>query len=493
MPRFFVEGRPQGEVLLGGEDGRHIVRSLRMRPGEALTLCDGQGTDYACTFVSAQGESALVRVEEAFPNRTEPRAQVTVCQCLAKGDKLETVTQKAVELGAAALWPVESARCVVRLDRKGAQKKTARLQKIAREAAMQSGRGIIPAVEEPRPLKQALEEAARQGEILFFYERGQESLKQALQTAGGGCSSLWGRRGALPPRKRLWPSLWGPSSSPWGPASSARRPRPWPPWPPSSTSGATWSGEDFYQQGGKAVKNALVTGASGGIGRAVAKELARRGWRVALHYHANEAAAKSLEEAICREGGFARAYPADLTQEAQVEALFGAVERDLGFVEGLVNSAGVAWKGLFTDMTLADWRWVVDGDLTSVFLCCRRALPAMIREKRGSIVNVSSMWGEVGASCEAAYSAAKAGVIGLTKALAKEEGPSGIRVNCLSPGVIDTPMNGDLTEADLAALREETPLGRTGTPEETAQAAAFLLEQEFITGQVLGVSGGMVV
>ena len=216
------------------------------------------------------------------------------------------------------------------------------------------------------------------------------------------------------------------------------------------------------------MKNALVTGASGGIGRAVAKELARRGWRVALHYHANEAAAKSLEEAICREGGFARAYPADLTQEAQVEALFGAVERDLGFVEGLVNSAGVAWKGLFTDMTLADWRWVVDGDLTSVFLCCRRALPAMIREKRGSIVNVSSMWGEVGASCEAAYSAAKAGVIGLTKALAKEEGPSGIRVNCLSPGVIDTPMNGDLTEADLAALREETPLGRTGTPEETA-------------------------
>ena len=163
MPRFFVEGRPQGEVLLGGEDGRHIVRSLRMRPGEALTLCDGQGTDYACTFVSAQGESALVRVEEAFPNRTEPRAQVTVCQCLAKGDKLETVTQKAVELGAAALWPVESARCVVRLDRKGAQKKTARLQKIAREAAMQSGRGIIPAVEEPRPLKQALEEAARLG------------------------------------------------------------------------------------------------------------------------------------------------------------------------------------------------------------------------------------------------------------------------------------------------------------------------------------------
>lgn len=201
MPRFFVEGCPKGEVLLGGEDGRHIVRSLRMRPGEALTLCDGQGTDYACTFVSAQGESALVRVEEAFPNRTEPRAQVTVCQCLAKGDKLETVTQKAVELGAAALWPVESARCVVRLDRKGAQKKTARLQKIVREAAMQSGRGIIPAVEEPRPLKQALEEAARQGEILFFYERGQESLKQALQTAGGRLFVFVGPEGGFAPEE----------------------------------------------------------------------------------------------------------------------------------------------------------------------------------------------------------------------------------------------------------------------------------------------------
>ena len=144
-------------------------------------------------------------------------------------------------------------------------------------------------------------------------------------------------------------------------------------------------------------------------------------------------------------------------------------------------------------MTLADWQGVLDADLTSVFLCCRRALPPMIRQKRGSIVNVSSMWGQVGASCEAAYSAAKAGVIGLTKALAKEEGPSGVRVNCLAPGVIDTPMNGDLSPADLNALREETPLERIGTPEEVAQAAAFLLEQEFLTGQVLGLNGGLVI
>ena len=241
------------------------------------------------------------------------------------------------------------------------------------------------------------------------------------------------------------------------------------------------------------MKSVLVTGASGGIGSAVALELARRGWSVALQYRSNREAAVRLEEEICRQGGMARAYGADLTDEAQVDALFSAAEKDFGFLEGLVNNAGVAWKGLFTDMSLSDWRGVMDADLTSVFLCCRRALPPMIRQKRGSIVNVSSMWGEVGASCEAAYSAAKAGVIGLTKALAREEGPSGIRVNCLAPGVIDTPMNGDLSPEDLAALREETPLERTGTPEEAARAAAFLLEEEFLTGQVLGVNGGLVI
>ena len=228
------------------------------------------------------------------------------------------------------------------------------------------------------------------------------------------------------------------------------------------------------------MKTVLVTGASGGIGSAAALELARRGWNVALHYRSNQAAARQVERDI-------------LAQEAQVEALFAAAEGDFGFVEGLVNNAGTAWKGLFTDMTLGDWRQVLDADLTSVFLCCRRALPPMIRRKRGSIVNVSSMWGQVGASCEAAYSAAKAGVIGLTKALAQEEGPSGIRVNCLAPGVIDTPMNGDLSPEDVAALREETPLGRTGTPREAGEAIAYLLEAEFLTGQVLGLNGGMVV
>lgn len=201
MPRFFVDQRPEGETFIGGEDGRHIAKSLRMRPGEPLTLCDGQGTDYSCRVVSCDGEGALVQVEDSAPSRGEPRTKVTVCQCLAKGDKLETVTQKSVELGAWEIWPVESSRCVVRLDGKSAGKKTARLQKIAREAAMQSGRGRIPQVLEPAPLKRALETAAKEGEILFFYERGEESLKKALSSAGDRLFVFVGPEGGFSPEE----------------------------------------------------------------------------------------------------------------------------------------------------------------------------------------------------------------------------------------------------------------------------------------------------
>ena len=201
MPRFFVEETPVGQYFIGGEDGWHIAKSLRMRPGEALTLCDGKGTDYACTVISCDGEGALVQVEESCPSRGEPNTKVTVCQCLAKGDKLETVTQKSVELGAWEIWPVESSRCVVRLDGKSAPKKTARLQKIAREAAMQSGRGAIPQVLEPAPLKKALETAAKEGEILFFYERGEESLKAALKNAGERLFVFVGPEGGFSPEE----------------------------------------------------------------------------------------------------------------------------------------------------------------------------------------------------------------------------------------------------------------------------------------------------
>lgn len=237
----------------------------------------------------------------------------------------------------------------------------------------------------------------------------------------------------------------------------------------------------------------LVTGATGGIGRAIALAFAKRGYGVGVHFHRREEEARGLVEALRGLGTDAWAYRADLGDQAQVEALFAGARRDLGFLEVLVNNAGVTWKGLLTDMTLEEWQALFAVNCTGVFLCCRAALPEMVGRKRGSIVNISSMWGQQGASCEAAYSASKAAVIGLTQALAREMGPSGIRVNCVAPGVINTPMNGDLSPGELAALEEETPLLRTGTPQEVARAVVFLAEQEFITGQTLGVNGGFVI
>lgn len=236
----------------------------------------------------------------------------------------------------------------------------------------------------------------------------------------------------------------------------------------------------------------LVTGASGGIGRALALAFGQAGCRVALHYNTHSGPAMETAKLIVQQGGTAEAFGADLTDEAQVERLFRECEGSLGKVSVLVNNAGMSWQGLFTDMTLPQWQQVMDVNLTSMFLCCRRALPPMIRDRSGCIINISSMWGQQGAACEAAYSASKAAVIGLTQALAMEEGPSGIRVNCIAPGVIDTPMNSYLSDGDIKALREDTPLMRIGSPEDVARAAMYLAGAEFVTGQVLGVNGGFI-
>ena len=167
-------------------------------------------------------------------------------------------------------------------------------------------------------------------------------------------------------------------------------------------------------------------------------------------------------------------------------------ERTLGHIDALVNNAGIAQQKLLTDITDEDWRRMLDVNLSGAFYVTRAVLPGMISRKRGSIVNVSSIWGQVGASCEVHYSAAKAGLIGLTRALAKEVGPSGVTVNCVCPGVIQTDMLGGFTSGDLAALAEETPLGRLGTPREVAAAIVWLCQEDaaFVTGQVLGVGGG---
>lgn len=199
MPRFFVEKEPSGEYFVGGEAGLHMVRSLRMRPGEKLVLCAGTGRDFLCTLLETRQDGGLVRVDEVQESKGEPKTRVTVCQCWPKGDKLETVVQKAVELGAQEIWPLESMRCVSRPDGKTAEKKILRMQKIALEAAQQSGRGIVPQILPSASLSKALEIAAEQGTILFCYEEGTYSLRKALQTAGDRLFLFIGPEGGFAP------------------------------------------------------------------------------------------------------------------------------------------------------------------------------------------------------------------------------------------------------------------------------------------------------
>ena len=235
------------------------------------------------------------------------------------------------------------------------------------------------------------------------------------------------------------------------------------------------------------MKTALVTGGSRGIGAAIVRELSKQGWQVAFCYRSSEDIARQL---ATETGAFA--IRCDVTDSGQVAAMVAQVQQQFRHIDLLVNNAGVAWQGLLTDMTDHDWRTVLDTSLTAAFFTCRAVIPGMVSRRVGRIINISSIWGRVGASCEAAYSAAKAGLIGLTKALAKELGPSGITVICLCPGVIQTDMLACYTAEDLAALADETPLCRLGTPEDVAAAVCWLANDTagFITGQVIGVDGG---
>ena len=241
---------------------------------------------------------------------------------------------------------------------------------------------------------------------------------------------------------------------------------------------------------------AIITGGSRSIGAHTARVLAAQGYDLLIGYHTQAEAAQALCTELQQTARVqALAVQADVACRDQVEAMVQAAIGAFGQVDLLVNSAGIALRSLVTDVTEAQWRRILDVDLSGTFYACQCVLPHMIRRKQGKIVNLSSMWGQVGASCEVAYSAAKAGIIGLTKALAKEVGPSNIQVNCVAPGVIDTDMNSDLTSEDLAALCEETPLGRIGTAQDVAQTIAFLASPaaDFITGQVLCPNGGFVI
>lgn len=243
------------------------------------------------------------------------------------------------------------------------------------------------------------------------------------------------------------------------------------------------------------MKAALVTGASRGIGRAIALQLSRDGYAVAVHCLSSLDAAGALCNEITAHGGRAKAYLCDIADTEAVNAMVRSIEIDLGPVEVVVNNAGIAQQKLFTDITPSEWRRMMEVHVGGAYNTCRACLPDMIRQHSGAIVNIASMWGQVGASCEVHYSTAKAALIGMTKALAKEVGPSGIRVNCVAPGVIDTDMLKDFDEETKTALAEEAPLCRLGTPEDVAAAVSFLVSDMagFITGQVLAPNGGFVI
>ncbi len=239
------------------------------------------------------------------------------------------------------------------------------------------------------------------------------------------------------------------------------------------------------------MRSVLITGGTRGIGEGIVRKFYAEGWRVAFCYQKSEERAAAL----CREMPGLLAIRADVSEEADAVRAVAEAQAAFGGLDALVLSAGIAQYGLFQDVSPAEFDRLFAVNVRGVYLFCRAALPDMIRRRSGAIVTVGSMWGEVGASCEAVYSAAKGAVIAMTKALAKEIGPSGVRVNCVSPGTVETDMTRALGTETLAALRDETPLGALAAPEDVAEAVFFLAGEKArrITGQVLGVNGGFVI
>lgn len=240
---------------------------------------------------------------------------------------------------------------------------------------------------------------------------------------------------------------------------------------------------------------ALVTGSSRGIGRAIAYRLALDGWSVCVNWHERRDMGESLVQAIADAGGNAICVGADVSDMDAVSRMVGEAQARLGPVELLVNNAGVAGQRLFQDITDELWNRYFSVNLGGARNAIRAVLPHMIHEKRGCILNISSIWGLRGASCETAYACTKAALIALTRSLALELAPSGIRVNCIAPGVINTDMVQVLGRETLSELAAQTPLGRLGTPEDIACAASYLCSDgaSFVTGQILCADGGFIV
>lgn len=239
----------------------------------------------------------------------------------------------------------------------------------------------------------------------------------------------------------------------------------------------------------------IITGGSRGIGRAAALLFGANGYNVIVNYMSSHEKAEAVCNEIISAGGMAVPYRADVSNRQAVNEMTAFARKQFGGTDILVNNAGIAEQIMFCDITEEKWDRMFDVDVKGVYNCTQSVLPDMVHKKYGRIINVSSMWGITGASCEVHYSAAKAAVIGFTKALAKELGPSGITVNAVAPGVISTEMNGNLSTETMDILKEETPLCRIGTPEDAAEAIFFLASPKasFITGETLSVNGGIVI
>ena len=242
-------------------------------------------------------------------------------------------------------------------------------------------------------------------------------------------------------------------------------------------------------------KTVLVTGGAKGIGASVCRKLAQDGFNIAVCYNTSELKAQELKAELLAFNVDVEIFKADVSKSAEVFELFENFDRRFGSLYALVNNSGVAEQALFTDITDEMWKKMIDTNLSGAFYCSREAVKRMVKSKEGKIVNITSMWGQVGASMEVHYSASKAGLIGMTKALAKEVGLSGITVNAVSPGVVKTDMISEFSAIDLEALKDDTPLNKIGEPIDVANAVSFLISSgaDFITGQVLGVNGGFVI
>ncbi|HDX6910327.1 TPA: SDR family oxidoreductase [Clostridioides difficile] len=242
-------------------------------------------------------------------------------------------------------------------------------------------------------------------------------------------------------------------------------------------------------------KTVLITGGARGIGKAMSKAFAKEGYNVLVNFNKSENEAKELYTILNEKNFSVKLFKADISNREDVEDMVDYCIKEFGGLDVLVNNAGVSQDKLFTDITDGDWDNMMNINLKGSFYCSQVALKYMISEKKGNIINISSIWGISGASCEVHYSITKAGIIGMTKALAKEVGPSNIRVNSIAPGVINTDMLSGYNEEDIDALVEETPLMRLGTPEDIANCAIFLASDKsnFITGQVISPNGGFVI